>query len=64
MGADGRDCLSVVMERETEQRNSEGRAQAEFEKAKTPRIEREQSITVAHRYPGWRWVHLINRFNV
>lgn len=54
----------MVMERETEQRNSEGRAQAEFEKAKTPRIEREQSITVAHRYPGWRWVHLINRFNV
>lgn len=34
MGADGRDCLSVVMERETDQRNSEGWERAEFEKAK------------------------------
>lgn len=52
MGADGRDCLSVVMERETDQRNSEGWERAEFEKAKKPLTEREQSINVAYRHPG------------
>lgn len=35
MGTDGRDCLSVVMERETDQRNSEGWVRAESETTKT-----------------------------
>lgn len=34
VGADGRDCLSVVMERETHQRNSEGWEPADFQKTK------------------------------
>lgn len=35
MGTDGRDCLSEVMERETDQRNSEGWERAEPETTKT-----------------------------
>lgn len=51
MDADGRDCLSVVMERETGRQTKgtvRGWERAEFEKAKNPPPPK----TVAHRHPG------------